>query len=89
MDEEESYFDCDDGEDEGMNGQNTSSIDNESDLHRTPRMFALSEQGTSLESHGTNVGEEKSGEGKEGDSGETAGAAGGDEGGTKRNDAGS
>jgi len=49
VDEEESYFDCDDGEDEqGVNGmgknQKADSADSDSDLHRTERMFSLSEQ---------------------------------------------
>lgn len=57
MDEEESYFDCDDGEDEK---QPMNATDNESDLHRTPRMFSLSEQAASLESHGTGTTHEES-----------------------------
>lgn len=53
VDEEESYFDCDDDE-EGMQGavesrstDETANIEN--DLHRTPRMFSLTEQTSSID----------------------------------------
>lgn len=54
VDEEESYFDCDDDED-GVIGpepsQNTNeATDNENDLHRTPRMFSLSDTDETKES---------------------------------------
>lgn len=44
--------------------QSTNATDNEGDLHRTTRMFSLTEQASSLESHGkgSNVGEEREGD---------------------------
>lgn len=53
VDEEESYFDCDDDE-EVMQGAVASpsmneTTDVENDLHRTPRMFSLTEQTTSTD----------------------------------------
>ena len=65
MDEEESYFDCDDGEDEVMEAaSNANSTNNsDSDLHRTQRMFSLSDQATSLDSLVPGGDEQKSNEG--------------------------
>lgn len=56
VDEEESYFDCDDDDEEGMNGEDQSQSSNaatdiENDLHRIPRMFSLSDQASQLDSH--------------------------------------
>lgn len=73
VDEEEAYFDCDDGEDMEET-QNTSTTDSENDLHRTPRMFSLSEQASSLETHGTGTdnSEKKSEEETKTDKGDDA-----------------
>ena len=60
VDEEESYFDCDDDED-GMQGVDDSrtmneTTDVENDLHRTPRMFSLTEQTSSTDSREEEIG---------------------------------
>jgi protein phosphatase-4 regulatory subunit 3 len=60
VDEEESYFDCDDDED-GMQGMGDSrtmneTTDVENDLHRAPRMFSLTEQTSSTDSREEEIG---------------------------------
>jgi protein phosphatase-4 regulatory subunit 3 len=60
VDEEESYFDCDDDED-GMQGVGDSrtmneTTDVENDLHRAPRMFSLTEQTSSTDSREEEIG---------------------------------
>jgi hypothetical protein len=68
--EEESYFESDDDE-EGLNGNDENRdplpTEGEGDLHRTPRMFSLSEQASSLgspetgyDNYGNNLGGETS-----------------------------